>query len=94
MKRGEIMKKKIARRTLYIVVIILIIDLALILSSTSMGDRIGYNAIQRHGGSMDTSQYERIIDTNISNFRTVGLILSLVGGCGLLLSGFALYNEL
>ena len=43
---------------------------------------------------MDTSQYERIIDTNTSNFRTVGLILSLAGGFGFLLSGFALYNEL
>ena len=27
---------------------------------------------------MGTSEYERIVDTNTSNFRTVGLILSLV----------------
>jgi hypothetical protein len=87
-------KKKIAKRALYVMVVMLIIGLALILSSTSIGDRIGYNAIQRHGGSMGTSEYERIVDTNTSNFRTVGLILSLVGGFGLLLSGFALYNEL
>lgn len=43
---------------------------------------------------MDTSEYERIIDTNTSNYQIVGGITSLVGGCGLLLSGFALYKEL
>lgn len=74
--------------------VMLIIGLMLILSSTALGSRMGSNAIQRNGGSMDTSQYERIIDTNTSNFQTVGLILSFVGGFGFLLSGFALYNEL
>ena len=88
------MKKVIAKRALYIMVVMLIVGLILILTSTSIGNKIGSNAIQRNGGSMDTSQYERIIDTNTSNFRTVGLILSLVGGVGFLLSGFALYNEL
>ena len=88
------MKKVIAKRALYIMAIVLIVGLILILSSTAIGNRMGSNAIQRNGGSMATSQYERIIDTNTSNFRTVGLILSLVGGGGFLLSGFALYNEL
>ncbi|MCF6466147.1 hypothetical protein [Clostridium sp. Cult2] len=88
------MKKIIAKRTLYIMVIMLIVGLIIILSSTAIGNRMGNNAIQKNGGSMDTSQHERIIDTNTSNFRTVGLILSLVGGFGMLLSGFALYNEL
>jgi hypothetical protein len=88
------MKKRIAKQSLVVMVVMLLIGLILILSSASIGNRIGSNAIQRNGGSMDTSQYERIIDTNTSNFRTVGLILSLVGGFGMLLSGFALYNEL
>lgn len=83
-----------AKRTLYIMGVMLIVGLILILFSTEIGNKMGYNAIQRSGGSMDTSQYERIIDTNTSNFKTVGLILSLVGGLGFLLSGFALYNEL
>ncbi len=88
------MKKVIAKRALYVMVVMLIVGLILILSSTAIGSRMGSNAIQRNGGSMDTGQYERIIDTNTSNFRTVGLILSLVGGFGMLLSGFAFYNEL
>lgn len=88
------MKKVMAKRTLYIMGVMLIVGLILILFSTEIGNKMGYNAIQRSGGSMDTSQYERIIDTNTSNFKTVGLILSLVGGLGFLLSGFALYNEL
>jgi hypothetical protein len=75
-------------------VAIFVIGLTLVLSSTSIGNRMGHNAIQSNGGVMDTNKYERIIDTNTSNFQTVGLILSLVGGFGLLLSGFALYNEL
>lgn len=88
------MKKVIAKRALFSMTVMLIIGLMLILSSTALGSRMGSNAIQRNGGSMDTSQYERIIDTNTSNFQTVGLILSFVGGFGFLLSGFALYNEL
>lgn len=88
------MKKVIAKRALYAMVVMLIVGLILILSSTSIGNRMGSNAMRRNGGAMDTGQYERIVDTNTSNFRTVGLISSLVGGFGMLLSGFALYNEL
>lgn len=82
------------KRALYAMVVMLIVGLILILSSTSIGNRMGSNAMRRNGGAMDTGQYERIVDTNTSNFRTVGLISSLVGGFGMLLSGFALYNEL
>lgn len=60
----------------------------------SIGQKMGSDAINARGGSMDTSSYERIIDTNTSNYRTVGLVLSLVGGFGTLLSGYALYKEL
>ncbi|MDR7857844.1 hypothetical protein [Tissierella sp.] len=88
------MKKIIAKRALCVMVAVFVIGLTLVLSSTSIGNRMGHNAMQRNGGVMDTSQYERVIDTNTSNFQTVGLVLSLVGGFGLLLSGFALYNEL
>lgn len=88
------MKKKMAKISLGVMVTTFVIGIILIFSSASIGQNMGHNAIQRRGGSMDTSQYERIIDTNTSNFRTVGLVLSLVGGFGLLLSGYALYNEL
>lgn len=88
------MKKLIVKRALCVMVVMFFIGLTLIISSTTIGSKIGHNAIQRNGGSMDTSRYERIIDNSTSNFRTVGLVLSLVGGFGSLLSGYALYNEL
>jgi len=75
-------------------VIAFIIGIMLIFSSVTIGQSIGDNAIRRNGGSMDTSRYERIIDANTLNFRTVGLVVSLVGGIGMLLSGYALYKEI
>ena len=88
------MKKEMAKKSLAIMIFVFIIGCILIFSSPLMGQSFGDKAIQRNGGSMDTSRYERIIDTNTSNFQTVGMILSLVGGFGLLISGFALYKEL
>jgi len=74
--------------------IILVIGIALILSSVSIGQKAGDNAIKRNGGSMDTSRYERIINTTTSNYQIIGGVLSFMGGFGILLSGYALYKEL
>lgn len=93
-RRNKIMKKEMAKKSLSIMVIIFVIGIMLILSSSLIGQSFGDKAIERNGGVMDTSQYHRIIDTNSSNFQTVGMVLSLVGGFGLLLSCFALYKEL
>ena len=38
---------------------------------------------------MEISEYERVITINTDNFRIGGLALSLVGGFGSLLSGYA-----
>jgi uncharacterized membrane protein YjjP (DUF1212 family) len=94
MNLEDFMKKRMAGTSLLVMVIIFVIGLILIFLSSSIGERIGFNAIQNNGGSIDTSTYERIINSNTSNFRTVGLVVSLVGGFGLLLSGYALYKEL
>ena len=88
------MKIKIAKNSIFIMSIILIIGFIIIFSSYSIGEKIGDNAIQKNGGMMDTGEYERIIETSASNIRTVGMIVSLISGFGLLLSGFAFYNEL
>lgn len=88
------MKKVNIKRILFIMVVMLFIGLILIMYSTKIGKKIGYNAIQKNGGSMDASSYEMIIETSTSNFHTGGLVLSLVGGLGSLLSGYALYNQL
>ena len=75
-------------------VIVLVLGFILIFSSGSIGQNKGDSAVVSNGGSMDTSQYIRIIETTTSNFRTTGLILSLIGGFGFLISGYELYKEL
>lgn len=74
--------------------IFFILGFVLIFSSSSIGENKGDRLIVSTGGSMDISQYERIIESTTSNFRTTGLILSLVGGFGFLISGYAIYKEL
>ena len=86
--------KKFAKSSLISMVIILILGFILILSSGSIGQNKGDRAVVSNGGSMEPSQYSRIIESTTSNFKTTGLILSLIGGFGFLISGYALYKEL
>ncbi len=88
------MKKKFAINSLISMAIVLILGFILIFSSGSIGQNKGDRAVVSNGGGMDTSQYLRIVETTTSNFRTTGLILSLIGGFGFLISGYALYKEL
>ena len=88
------MKEKIAKNSLIVTGIAFVVGIILIFLSASIGQRLGYNAIQSNGGSMETSAYERIIAANTDNFRMGGLVISLVGGFGALLSGYALYTEM
>ncbi|TCT17210.1 hypothetical protein EDC18_101508 [Natranaerovirga pectinivora] len=74
------MKVRMVKTSLSIMFIIFIIGFILIFSSNSIGERRGRNAIHNNGGTLDTRQYERIINENTSNFRTAGIVLSLVGG--------------
>ena len=88
------MKKNFAKNSLISMAIVLILGFILIFSSGSIGQNKGDRAVVSNGGIMDTSEYIRIIETTTSNFRTTGLILSLIGGFGFLISGYALYKEL
>lgn len=88
------MKKKMAKTSLLIMCILFVVGLILIFSSLLIGQNAGDQAISDAGGSMDTNRYNRIIDTTTENYRTGGLVLSLVGGFGVLLSGYALYKEI
>ncbi len=88
------MKKKIACITLIIAAVVFIIGIIMIFSSTNIGRNAGHDAIHANGGSMSTSQYERIIESTTANYRTAGVILSLFGGMGVLISGIGVYKEL
>ena len=89
------MKKiQLARQAAVFTAIAFVIGVILILTSAAIGNSMGQSAIESQGGTMDTAQYHRIIDENTANFRSVGLVISIVGGIGFLMSGNALYHEL
>ena len=90
---GYILKKRFLKLTLIIMIIMIIVGFILILFSNSIGQKIGTDSIQE-GNTTITSEDPTIVEANTHNFRIVGSILSLIGGFGMLLSGFVLYKEL
>ena len=88
------MRKKFAINALIVMSGIFILGLILVLYSGEIGQHAGSKAIRNQGGSMDTSKYERIIKTTTVNFQIVGGVLSIIGGCGLIVSGYSTYREL
>lgn len=88
------MKKKFAKNALLVMIVLTILGLTFIFSSGTIGQNTGSSAIASNGGSMDTNIYERIIDSTTTSFQIGGAILSLIGGFGILLCGYALYKEL
>ena len=88
------MKKKITTTALVIMCVVFIAGLLLVFIAPSIGQNAGNVAIRNNGGSIDTSQYERIINGTTTSFQIGGFVISLVGGFGLLVSGYALYKEM
>ena len=93
-ERDKKLKKKAATISLLLMIALFIIGLDLLFTSTSIGQNAGSQAIRNNGGSMDTASYEYIINSTATNYRTGGMVISLVGGFGMLLSGFFIYKEL
>ena len=87
-------KQKIAKQALTYNAVIMVIGLVLILTSGWLGEYMGSNALQNQGGVMDTSEYERIMQNTTQNVRSVGFIVSIISGIGLVMSGYALYNQM
>jgi len=78
---------------LLISAVVFAIGLILILNSPALGQRAASDFLRfRHGGSMDTGQFEIILSSSIRAYSTAGFALSLPGGLGVILSGCALYN--
>jgi hypothetical protein len=88
------MKKKYILTSLIIMSLLFIGGLIILFSSTAIGQRVGHRELQANGGSMDTTQYYNIINSTTENFRTAGMVISLVGGLGVLLSGYGVYKEI
>jgi hypothetical protein len=88
------MKKDFAKKSLMIMAALLCIGLILILSSDFIGEKAGTTTFQGPGGTNSTSLDRDIASRTADNYMTVGLVLSLIGGLGILVSGHALYKEL
>ena len=88
------MKKRFALISLIVMAGLFIGGLIMLFNSTAAGQNDGQRAIQANGGTMDTQQYNNIINSTTENFRTAGMVISLVGGFGLLISGCGIYKEI
>ena len=88
------MKKKFIIRVLSVISVTFIIGLVLIFSAPSIGINAGDRAVRNAGGTMETSQVEWIVDETTASYRLTGLVVSLVGGFGMVTSGYVLYKEI
>lgn len=78
------MKREIRIGIFIISTIILLIGIRGIFQSTKRGLKEGNDAIWENGGSMETNQYNLIVEESIRNYRITGVILTTLGGCGML----------
>ena len=88
------MKNNFEKAVLILIVIVTMIGFVLIFTSGLIGEAFGSYAMKQNGGGMATIDYERVYATTTTNVRTAGSILALVGGFGLLLSGYTYYQRL
>lgn len=86
------MKKQFAVVSLIIMIALFIGGLYILASSVDIGQEAGKKAINSNGGSMDTQQYYGVINQATENYRLGGIIISVTGGAGILLSGYGIYK--
>lgn len=87
------MKKEIVKIAFVVMCLMFVIGIIFIFSASSIGRNAGNKAIIQNGGQMDTNQFQKIIDETTISYQMGGFVISLVGGIGLLLSGYVLYRE-
>jgi hypothetical protein len=63
---------------------VFVLGIIILISSINLGDYEMSNIMKAHGGSMDTNQYIIYLEQSIIKYRTVGSILSLLGGFGVI----------
>lgn len=88
------MKKNYVMISLVIMIVLFVGGLVMLFNSTNLGQEAGHQAIQANGGSMDTQRYYDIMNSTAENYRTGGMVISLIGGFGVLLGGLGLYKEI
>ena len=73
-------------RRLFVIVslALFVIGLIVVADSVSWGSAAANAFLRSQGGSMDTVQFTSILQGYIHAFRTIGSILSFLGGVGIL----------
>ena len=79
------MKRTFATIALIIMCAIFIVGLILVFSAPSIGDKVGWI------GSSRTS--DRLSDATIISCQIGGAVMALVGGLGMIVSGYAWHRE-
>ena len=75
------------RNTLLIVAMVLLaVGLVLIVNSVGWGSQAANTYLQSQGGGMDGAQFAIVLQESIQTYRWVGVVLSLLGGLGVLRS--------
>jgi hypothetical protein len=87
------MKRNFVIVSLVIMAVLFIGGLVTLFNSTDTGRETGYKEMQKLGG-MIGEQYNFIISSTTENYRIGGMVIALVGGFGMLVSGYGLYKEL
>ena len=87
-------KKKFAIAILVSMCIIFIVGLILIFSAPSIAQNAGETFLRRQHGSFIVERLISIVDNTARSYQLGGSLISIVGGFGMFLSGYALYKEL
>ena len=66
--------------------VVFVVGIIILIRSINLADNEITNIMNAHGGSMDTNMYIIYLEQSIINYRTLGSILSILGGLGLLIS--------
>lgn len=80
--------KKNVTILLAICVVLFVVGMFVLLNSVNIGMSFASKAIQQNGGSMDTAQYNFIMQYNMLVYLICGGICSLIGGLGALIFGY------
>lgn len=63
-------------------IIIFLVGIFILMNSVSLGDKEVSRIMHDYGGSMDTNSYVIYLEQSITKYKSIGSILSILGGLG------------
>lgn len=95
---GDVLVSKVSKtmgltRKLLIFGAVFLIGIIILMSSISLADIDISRIMEANGGSMDTNKYIIYLEQSAIKYRTLGSILSALGGLGVLINTRGRLNE-